>query len=344
MAEVEARTHTFIEGVRRYHTAQRFSESRIPAPILWQRGSTKLRDYGGYEGTPQPCGHSTLVLVIPSLINRFTILDILPEQSFLKELAQQGFHPLVVDWDAPADDEVHFTIDHYIIHRILPALEWIRATYPHAPIALVGYCMGGLLALAAAQLRQSDIDHLILLATPWDFHAGNKSDAALLNDYAADRLRTLHHMGHMPVDVLQTMFAVRQPFDTLTKYRRFAEMSTGGDDERRFIALEDWLNDGVPLTIPAAQQAFGDWYGHNLPMVGRWRVMGQVIDPRCVARRSLVVMAARDVIVPVESTVPLATQCPNATVLCPDIGHVGLMASRSSPDTVWRDIVAWLNR
>jgi polyhydroxyalkanoate synthase subunit PhaC len=67
---------------------------------VWHKGTTRLLDYGD--------GAGPTVLVIPSLINRYYVLDLLPERSILRHLAGCDLRPLVIDWGAPGREERHF--------------------------------------------------------------------------------------------------------------------------------------------------------------------------------------------------------------------------------------------
>src|SRR5204862_7967108 len=144
---------------------------RRAMPVLWRDGATRLRDYGRDCAGP-------VVLVVPSLINRYYVLDILTERSFLRHLASQGLRPLVVDWGAPGSAERHFDLADYIAGRLETALA-VAVRIAGAPIGVVGYCMGGLLALALALRRQAEIGCLALLATPCDFHTERAAQARL---------------------------------------------------------------------------------------------------------------------------------------------------------------------
>ena len=138
----------FLDGVlsyRRHPTARPASDR----PVLWREGTTLLRDYrrGSDASAPR-------VLVVPSLVNRYYILDLEPESSFLADLARRGYAPFVVDWDAPGPEEQGFDLTRYIAGRLEGALDAVRRE-PGGPIVVVGYCMGGNLALALALRRQS---------------------------------------------------------------------------------------------------------------------------------------------------------------------------------------------
>ena len=107
------------------------------------------------------------VLFVPSLVNRAYVLDLTPERSLMRWLPGQGFRTLLLDWGWPGEAERHFTLTDYVAGRLERAL-----MAAPGPVVLAGYCMGGLLALAAALRRPDRVRALALLATPWDFHAG----------------------------------------------------------------------------------------------------------------------------------------------------------------------------
>ena len=204
--------------------------------------------------------------MVPSLINRAYILDLAPGQSLLRYLAEQGLRPLLLDWDAPAEIERGFGLDEYIIERLEPAAAVARDATGRVPTVL-GYCMGGLLALALAVRRPELVRALALLATPWRFHAERAEQAKLLGVLAEPIARSYASLGEVPVDVLQALFAAQDPLLALRKFSRFAEMPQDSAAARGFVALEDWLNDGVPLTIPVARGMLGRlvWRGPARP-------------------------------------------------------------------------------
>ena len=86
----------------------------------------------------------------------------------LRWLAAHGVHPYLLDWGWPGEVERSFSLTDYIAGRLERAI----AAMP-GPVVLAGYCMGGLLALAAALRLPDKVSALALLATPWDFHAAD---------------------------------------------------------------------------------------------------------------------------------------------------------------------------
>lgn len=321
-----ARLQLFLDGIKRYQTYPFEREKAVPE-LIWNEGTTKVRRYG-------KAGGEVLVLV-PSLVNRYYILDLLEDQSFCDSFAAAGYDVWVVDWDAPSEAEADFYVADYIEKRLKPILDLAEK-----PVILAGYCMGGMLTLAAAQLWPEQVKKLVLIASPWDF-AANFSHLGVLWRQAAGGIRgQLDAAGELSVDALQAMFVGLDPASVVAKFIRFNELD--GQDAERFVALEDWLNDGVPLTSNVGYECMVDWYGENKPAKGQWQVGGQMIDPAKVGTPTYVIIPTQDKIVPPESAVPLQTQLPNVTIQKPDLGHVGLMASVRAAEKVWQPLKVWL--
>ena len=332
-AEIARRAKAYLAGLEAYRSHP-FRRRRGVSPVIWREGTTRLLDYGCNDTDP-------VVLVIPSLINRYYVVDLLPERSFLRHLASYGLRALVIDWGVPGGEERRFDLDDYIAGRLEAAFA-AAVRIAGAPIGVVGYCMGGLLALALALRRQRQVVCLALLATPWDFHTERSGQGRLVS-LAADRLaRLCGTVGSVPVELIQTLFFTLDPFAAERKFIRFAALDPEGDEARRFVALEDWINDGVPLALGVARDCARSWYGENDPGRGVWRVAGRPVSPRLLRRPALVVVPGRDRIVPPSSAGPLATALGTKTVLRPPLGHVGMMSALRAPEMLWTPVAEWL--
>jgi polyhydroxyalkanoate synthase subunit PhaC len=331
-SEIADRAALYLAGLEGYRRHP-FRRSRTPPPVLWGKGTTRLLDYGCNAAA------GPAVLVVPSLINRYYVLDILPERSFLRHLDNRGLRPVVVDWGAPGSDERDFDLTAYI-RRLETALT-AALQIAGAPIGVIGYCMGGLLALALALRRQSEVACLALLATPWDFHAEHAAQVRMLARASECLAAIFGPQGSVPVEAIQGLFLALDPFTAERKFTRFAALDPESEAARTFVAVEDWLNDGVPLVPGVARECAYSWYGENEPGQGRWRVGDGRVDPRLLHRPALVVIPRRDRIVPPSSAEPLGAQL-GATVLRPPLGHVGMMSAARAPSMLWTPIAEWL--
>ncbi|MGA3305401.1 MAG: alpha/beta fold hydrolase [Stellaceae bacterium] len=331
--ELRRRADLFLTGIEAYrrHPYRRHVEDM---PLLWQEGTTRLFDYAPSGGDP--------VLVVPSLINRGYILDLSPGNSLLRFLAGQRLRPFLVDWDVPGEVERRYGLTEYITLRLEKAAEAASRASGGKNISVLGYCMGGLLALALADRRSDLVNSLALLATPWKFHAERPEQARLLGALARPFAASFAGLGEVPVDVLQSLFASLDPLLAVKKFSRFATMPPHSESARGFVALEDWLNDGVPLALPAAVECLGDWYGLDTPGRGEWRVAGRAVLPRNIAQPSLVMVPAQDRIVPPLSAAALAEELPNAERFTPPLGHIGMVVAHEAPKEVWPKLAGWL--
>ncbi len=301
-------------------------------PVLWAEGGSRLLDYGQPGATRRP------VLFVPSLINRAYILDLAPGKSMLRWLAAQGLRPLLVDWGFPDAAARDFTLTDYIAGRLARALS---ACGP-GPVPLVGYCMGGLLALAAAQLAPERIAGLALLATPWDFHAEDARQARTLAAMLPALEPAMALFGALPTDAVQALFALADADGIAARYRGFAALDPNSERARGFVALEDWLADGVPLAAGVARECLGGWYGRNSPARGAWRVAGLAIEPRALRLPAFVALPDRDRIVPPATAMPLAGLIPGAVTHRPAAGHIGMAAGGAAETALWRPLLDWL--
>jgi polyhydroxyalkanoate synthase len=331
--EITRHAKSYLAGLDVYRRHPYRRSNQVPS-VLWREGTTRLLDYGGESAGP-------VLLVVPSLINRFYVLDLLPERSFLRHLAGRGLRPLVVDWGTPGEEECKFDLTGYIAGRLESAFD-AAFGLAGAPIGVAGYCMGGLFALALALRRPDETGCLAVLATPWDFHAEQAPPARFFG-LLADCLPLLcDDQGALPVEIIQSLFFMLDPFSDERKFTRFATLDPNGDKARAFVALEDWVNDGVPLAAAVARDCARSWYGDNEPARSQWQISGETVDPKRLRSPALVVVPAHDRIVPPSSAEPLAAALGGATVLRPPLGHVGMMSAARAPAMLWTAIADWL--
>jgi polyhydroxyalkanoate synthase len=150
--------------------------------------------------------------------------------------------------------------------------------------------------------------------------------------------------GALPVDAIQTLFAMLDPFGIAQKFRAFARLRSDSDRAALFVALEDWLNDGVPLPAPVARQCLAGWYGRNEPGRLAWRIAGQVVDPAAWDGPAFAAIPERDRIVPPVSAAAAAARLRQGTVHIAAGGHIGMVAGATAEAALWQPFASWLRR
>jgi polyhydroxyalkanoate synthase len=337
--ELARRHDSFLTGLEAYRSHP-FHRDMAEPPAIWESGPTRLLDYRatssvGKSGRP--------VLVVPSLVNRSYIMDLAEDHSFLRFLSSRGLRPLLIDWGIPGPNELDRSLSDYIAGDMASALDIAVGIANDTPVPLIGYCMGGTLTAALAAISPGKISALVLLAAPWDFHVGTDGPPVAITAGRAGLEQLISAEGCLSVDALQSMFFSIDPLQGWTKFQAFSKIAPDSAAAESFVALEDWLNDGVPLAAGVARDCLFGWYGDNSPARGTWEVSGQAIDPARIACPTLGIIPAQDRIVPPASAKALIDSIPNATALSPDAGHIGMMVGRRAQAQLWKPLVDWLD-
>ncbi|TPG56133.1 alpha/beta fold hydrolase [Sphingomonas glacialis] len=312
-----------LAGLRAYQDAPR-GRVRKPMPARYRKGKARLRDYGAKGATGRA------VLFVPSLINPPHILDLLPDVSLLRWLAAQGHRPFLLDWGTQAPAGGTLDLDAHVTRVLLPLI----AKFDTPPI-LVGYCLGGTLALAAACL--TEVAGLALIAAPWHFAGFGAAARADMAGLWASAKPACEALGLVPMEVLQSGFWRLDPARTIAKYEAFAAIEPGSAAAQRFVAMEDWANGGAPLPYAAGRQLFEECIAQDLPGSGAWQIAGTTIDPAALRCPTVDFVSLNDRIVPAAT----AANLPDRHDL--GAGHVGMIVGRGARSQLWEPLAGWLN-
>ena len=322
----------FLNGISKY---QNFSYQRTvtPPPVIWHQGSTQAFDYGHDQPPNKPA-----VIVVPSLVNRSYIMDLSEECSLLRFLAQSGIRPILLDWGELSEDERGYSLNDYVQKRLDPVINQI-VDQTNSPVTLMGYCMGGLITTALAQ-HSDKVKGLVLLATPWDFHVDNEWFIPYLSASSDFLEQIIETSGELPIDMMQMMFTTLNPFSIVRKFVSLGQSPTSEQAMQQFVAVEDWLNDCIPLAPKVAIECMMGWYRDNLPLKNQWKLNNKIITPSEIKVPTLSIIPKRDAIVPPASA--KALHIPGAQVLEPDLGHISSVTGRHAKEKMWQPLIKYL--
>jgi polyhydroxyalkanoate synthase len=292
-----------LAGLRAYESAERHARP-APKPEVARVGGACLRDHGG-DGPP--------AILIPSLINPPRILDLDEQVSLTGAIAGMTRRTLLLDWGA-AEARSGLTVAGHIEDLLLPLL---RST--GEPSALVGYCLGGTMTIAAANIIACE--RVVTLAAPWNFSRYPDASRKALRDMWNHSQAASHQLGALPMEVLQASFWSLDPERTVKKFAEFGRLDPTGAEAQRFVELEDWANEGEPLPYPAAKELIEDMFGRDISGTGHWQIGGRAATDH-LAVPALHLLAARDRIAPPQ------TAAAGETVEIP-AGHVGMIVGSS---------------
>jgi polyhydroxyalkanoate synthase len=270
-----------LEGLAKYERAAR-DGVRDRKPVAVQVGPAVLRDHGG-SGPP--------AILVPSLINPPDVLDLDEDVSLASAVARMGRRSLLLDWGA-ARERAELDVGGHVEKLLVPLLAQLDE-----PPALIGYCLGGTMAIAAANL--ATVERVATIAAPWRF-----------SEYPEESRKSL-------MEVLQAAFWSLDSSRTVSKFAGFSKLDTASAEARRFVVLEDWANEGEPLPLPAARELIEDFFGANLPGKGEWTVAGRAMTD-AIGVPLLNCTASKDRITP-------SVSAPSGTREDIPSGHVGMV-------------------
>ena len=265
-------------------------------------------------------------MLIPSLINPPRILDLDEDTSLTSAIAAMGRRALLLDWGS-AKERASLSVAGHIEQLLLPLVEQIGEE-----AALVGYCLGGTMAIAAANFVRCEC--VVTLAAPWHFSRYPAASREALQDMWAHSKSPAQSLGALPMEVLQAAFWSLDPARTVAKFAEFGRLPPDSAEAHRFVELEDWANEGEPLPYAAARELIEDMFGHDLPGTGRWLVCGRPARGEPDAPL-LNILAAHDRIAPAATAPP----GPSAAIAT---GHVGMVvgSARSELHARLKDFLA----
>ena len=286
-------------GLRAYENAQRRPRAEPKPQVARVRGAC-LRDHGGT---------GPVAVLIPSLINPPRILNLDGQVSLAAAIAQMGRRTMLLDWGQAADRRGLGVAGH-IEELLLPLLRSIAE-----PAALIGYCLGGTMAIAAANLI--DAERIVTLAAPWNFSRYPDASRAALRDMWSHSEPASRELGALPMEVLQASFWSLDPERTVSKFAEFGRLDPCGPKAQRFVELEDWANEGEPLPYPSAKELMENLFEQDQPGGGAWRVGGRIMTDQ-IAVPQLNLTAEHDRIAP-------SSTAPGGKTIGIESGHVGMI-------------------
>jgi polyhydroxyalkanoate synthase len=210
--------------------------------------------------------------------------------------------------------------------------------------------MGGTLAAGLAAREPSGIVALATLGAPWDFTSVRGvagSLRAMIRAEGPTRTDALitalgEAFGMVPVSLFQLLFAMVNPIQAVLKFQRLARLDPQGPAARLFVAVEDWLADGVPMPAPAARDLLIGWQIENTPARRSWHFLGGAVEPGRIRVPTLVFAGRSDSIAPPALAEPLAAAIPGARLRRPRTGHVGMIVGGAAGGAVMRPLAQFL--
>jgi len=240
------------------------------------------------------------LVIVPPCINKFYILDLQPENSFVRFACEQGQTVFLVSWCNPGAELGKTTWDDYLEQGAMKAIEIARAIGGADKVNAVGWCVGGtILSSAVAVLRargDKSVVSLTLLTTMLDFREPGDLGVFIDEQGVSQREQAIGQGGIYPGGELGFVFQSLRANDLIWPY--VVNNYLKGKSPDAFDLLY-WNGDGTNLPGPMYCWYLRNMYlENNLCVPNRLTMCDTSVDLGRIDMPSYVLATQDDHIVP----------------------------------------------
>lgn len=309
-----------------------------PFEVIGKFGRCRLL----YFSPEKDCGHSPL-FVVPSIINKYYILDLMKGMSFIEYLKSANIPVYLIDWGEPRVQDRFATIEDHVMHW----LDWaIKESCRHAnceKIDVFGQCVGGTFSMIYAALKPEQIKSLIALTAPVSFH-----DSGLLSAWTNQGTINLEliseQWGNVYREFLKESFSMLRPLDRVRKYQNFLKHAWNEKFLDRYLAINQWVDDCIAFPGQTYVKYIQDFYQKNSLYKGELKIGNEIVNLENITCPVLVISSKEDNIVPFESAAVLLEKVSSTKKELKQIkgGHIGIVISSKAKENFWSPIENWV--
>lgn len=313
-----------------------------PKDTLFSEGTARLTRFRA-ENPAKPSADRAPVLLVPSLINRWYVLDLRPGASLAKALLDAGFDVFCLDWGVPEDEDRYLEWDE-VVARLGRMVRRVQRETGAPRIGLLGYCIGGTLTAIHTALEPASIGALVNLAGPIDFSAGGM--LAHMVDPRWFDPQAIADAGNVSAQQMQSGFVALRPTAQIAKWLSFFDRLAQPERLEAFLALEEWASANIPFPGAAYATYIRELYQQNALAKGEHWVRGRRVSLDAIRCPVLTVVTDRDVICPppaAQALNELAGSSDKSLLVIPG-GHVGAVVGGAAPKQLYPQLAQWFGR
>lgn len=331
-----------------------------PKDTIYAQGTLKLHHF-----RPQADSvYRVPVLIVTSLVNQPYILDLVPGQSMVEFLLKQGFDVYMIEWGRPRKEHQRLTLEDHVLDRLPACVQQVQQHSGERELSIIGYCVGGLLAVLWAALsageqhpagtgagtakaskrgsRTSPLKNLVCMATPVNSDGLESLKAWMGESFDEEALIAQH--GNVPAEWVQNALRALRPFGKVAGAMNLLNHADKEEVVRSNLRMGKWETDNIPFPGGVFRQMVNDFLRGNKLVRGEWDIGDQCVDLGAIRVPFLHLLAQEDHITPYASSRDLVQRVGSADKqeLILKGGHVGLVAGRGAEMRMWPALDAWL--
>ena len=324
-----------------------------PADVVHRENKWRLLRYRPAAGSSGQRRFATPVLLVPSLINRHYVMDLLPGKSMAEDLVKAGHDVYCLDWGTPGDEDRHLTFDDVCDRYLGRAIRKVASTSPRGKAHVLGYCLGGTLATIHATVHPEHVASLLVLAAPVAFGSGEQGMLEAWTKSSSFKVKDIvDAFGNVPWQLMQSAFTMLRPTLPLSKAVHVVDKAIKADpvnankwDEfsEGFRALETWGNDNVSFPGACYVRYIEELYQNDALIKGSFSLSGRAVHLEAIKVPTMCIVFEHDNIVPWQNAAILTEKIGSTDkqLLKLPGGHVGAVVSRSAQKSLWPKMSAF---
>jgi poly[(R)-3-hydroxyalkanoate] polymerase subunit PhaC len=317
---------------------------QTPKEVVWTKNKARLYHY---EPVAKDAYRVPLLLVY-ALINRPYVLDLMPGNSLVEFLVGKGFDVYMLDWGTPGDEDKNLSFDNYVLDYMPQAIRKLLRHAHAEEYTLMGYCMGGTMsAMYAALFPEKPLRNLVLLTAPIDF---TPDAMGLFGLWTSEKYlnpdRIVEAFGNVPGDLIDTGNRLVKPVTNYVgSYVTMWDRIMQGKSMDTWLAMNKWVNDGVPFPGAAFRQWIREFYQQNKLVKGEIELRGRRVDLSYITSPLLSIAGKKDHICtpPQAEAIMHLVGSKDKEFYVLDAGHVGLLTGADAKKGLWPKVESWLD-
>jgi polyhydroxyalkanoate synthase len=309
-----------------------------PYELVYQEDRVGLKHY-----RPAAPRLKTPLLLVHSLFNRETLLDLQPDRSIIQNLLNEGVEIYLIDWGSPTRMDQFLTLDDHINGYMDNIVDFIRRRHGLSRVNLMGVCLGGTFGVIYAALHPEKVRNLITTVSPTQFDTPKGLLHIWLQEIDVHRL--VDTFGNLPGNLVNATFLLLNPPRLLLdKYLGFLENMDSKEFVENFIRMEKWIFDSPDVPGETVRQLIKDLYQENRLVQGEMELGGRRVDLGQVTMPLLNIYGQFDHLVPPEACEVLTARVGSRDTgdIRLDTGHIGIYVSSRFQKEIVPQIAAWL--
>ncbi len=242
------------------------------------------------------------VLIIPAWIMKYYILDLSPHNSLVNWLVAQGHTVFMISWRNPTRADRYLGLDDYYRQGAMASIDSITSLIPKTKIHLMGYCLGGTLAMLVASVMGRDKDKrvksLSLLAAQGDFTEAGELMLFISESEIAFLKNMMWEQGYLDTKQMAGSFQMLRSYDLI--WSKMVDDYMHGK-QRGMIDLLAWNADATRMPYKMHTEYLEKLFLNNEFAAGHFHVEDALVAPKDIELPIFAVSTEKDHVAPWKS-------------------------------------------